>query len=107
MSKSMNRDMEKKRIVLWELSCRTASELPAPELPAAVEAVRLQSGSSGGVLRELNWRRSYVAAPADEQLRLGSGGVSSAPEKGIALPELRASAEFPPPELLVRWSIKS
>jgi hypothetical protein len=54
----MNRDMEKKRIVLRELSCRTASELPAPELPAAVEAVRPQSGSSGGVLRELNWRRS-------------------------------------------------
>ena len=50
--KSMNRDMEKKRIVLRELSCRTASELPAPELPAAV---RPQSGS---VLRELNWRRS-------------------------------------------------
>ena len=56
--KSMNRDMEKKRIVLRELSCRTASELPAPELPAAVEAVRPQSGSSGGALRELNWRRS-------------------------------------------------
>ncbi|CAL8379008.1 unnamed protein product [Boreogadus saida] len=87
----MNRDMEKKGIVLRELSCRTASELPAPKLPdyspAAVEAIRPQSGSSGGVLRELNWRRSQVAAPADEQLRLGfgssSGGVSSAPEKGI------------------------
>ena len=38
-----------------------------------------------------------------------SGGVSSAPEKGIALPELscRASAKFPPQELLVRWSTKS
>ena len=53
--KSMNRDMEKKRIVLRELSCRTASQLPAPELPAAVKAVQPQSGS---VLRELNWRRS-------------------------------------------------
>ncbi|CAL8336550.1 unnamed protein product [Boreogadus saida] len=50
--KSMNRDMEKKGIVLRELSCRTASELPVPELPADV---RPQSGS---VLRELNWRRS-------------------------------------------------
>ena len=56
--KSMNRDMEKKWIVLRGLSGRTASELPAPELPAIVEAVRPQSGSSGGVLRELNWRRS-------------------------------------------------
>ena len=56
--KSMNRDMEKKRILLRELNCGTASELPAPELPAAVEAVRLQSGSLGGVLRELNWRQS-------------------------------------------------
>ena len=38
-----------------------------------------------------------------------SGGVSLAPEKGIELPELscRASAEFPPPELLVQWSTKS
>ena len=53
--KSMNRDMEKKRIVLRELSCRTNSEFPAPELPATVEAVRPQSGS---VLRELNCRRS-------------------------------------------------
>ena len=52
---SMNRDMEKKRIALRELSCRTASELLASELPAAVEAARPQSG---GVLRELKWRRS-------------------------------------------------
>jgi hypothetical protein len=51
----MNRDMEKKRIVLRELSCRTAAQLLAPELPAAVEAVRPQSSS---VLRELNWCRS-------------------------------------------------
>ncbi|CAL8300480.1 unnamed protein product [Boreogadus saida] len=67
--KSMNRDMEKKGIVLRELSCRTASELPAPKLLdyslAAVEAIRPQSGSSGGVLRELNWRRCWMAAPVD------------------------------------------
>ena len=56
--KSMKRDMEKKRIVLRDLSCRNASKLPAPELLAPDEAVRPQSGSSGGVLRELNWRRS-------------------------------------------------
>ena len=56
--KSMNRNMENKRIVLRELSCRTASELPAPELPAAVEAIWPQSGSSSSVLRELNWRQS-------------------------------------------------
>ena len=31
--KSMNRDMEEKGIVLRELSCRTAAELPAPVLP--------------------------------------------------------------------------
>ncbi|CAL8335917.1 unnamed protein product [Boreogadus saida] len=37
------RDMEKKRIVLRELSCRTASELPAPELPVTVEAGRRRS----------------------------------------------------------------
>ena len=59
----MNRDMEKKGIVLRELSCRTASELPAPKLPdyspSTVEAIRPQSGSSGGVLRELNWCRSW------------------------------------------------
>ena len=56
--KSMNRDMEEKGIVLREMSCRTAAALPAPELPATVEAGRPQSGSSGGVLREQNWRRS-------------------------------------------------
>ena len=47
----MNRDMEEKGIVLRELSCWTASQLPAPKLPdyspAAVEAVWPQSGSSG------------------------------------------------------------
>ena len=45
--KSMNRDMEKKRIVLRELSCRTASELPAPELPAgrSPAAPEVYSGS--------------------------------------------------------------
>ena len=31
--KSMNRDMEEKGIVLRELSCRTAAELPTPDLP--------------------------------------------------------------------------
>ena len=56
--KSMNRDMEKKRIVFRELSCLTASELPAPELPATVEALQPQSGHSGGVLRELIWHQS-------------------------------------------------
>ncbi|CAL8358382.1 unnamed protein product [Boreogadus saida] len=59
--KSMNRDMEEKEIGLRELSCRTAAS-------AAVEAVRplpklrRQCGSSGGVLRELNCRRSFLAA---------------------------------------------
>ena len=62
--KSMNRDMENKRIVLRELSCRTASELPAPELPdwctPGAELAPKLGGSSSG-----------LAAPADEQLRLG------------------------------------
>ncbi|CAL8336055.1 unnamed protein product [Boreogadus saida] len=114
----MNRDMEKKRIVLRELSCRT-SELPTPELPdcspAAVEAFRPQSGSSGGLggspaaqLREYN---PFLLHVSSSRLPFGgsSGGVSSAPEKGIVLPELscRASAEFPALELLVRWSTES
>ena len=69
--KSMNRDMEKKRIVLRELSCRTASELPAPELPAAAEAVRPQSGSSGGAAQ---------ASVAVRKLRHGElGGSPTAP----------------------------
>ena len=76
--------MEEKGIVLPELSCRTAAELPQPELlvrwschlalapvqlpeyttgaaglqPAAVEALQPQSGHSGGVLRELIWHQS-------------------------------------------------
>ena len=58
--------------------CRTAAGLPPPELPdcrqsfgrqsdrwrscpPAAEAVRPPSGSSGGVLRELNCRRSSAA----------------------------------------------
>ncbi|CAL8310449.1 unnamed protein product [Boreogadus saida] len=153
----MNRDIEKKRIGLRELSCRTASELPAPELPAAVR----QCTPGAELVPKLGGSSSGLAAPADD-----SGGVSSAPEKGIVVPELafeyslrtdsdlgsdatatlqafyyfarsleenmdptrkavvaatssdfrdgwilkrscRASAEFPQPELLVRWSTKS
>ena len=64
----MNRDMEEKGIVLRELSCRTAAELPPPELPdgrtAAIEAVR--------------------PPPAVRQLRQGELGGSPA-EKGIVL----------------------
>ncbi|CAL8260848.1 unnamed protein product [Boreogadus saida] len=108
----MNRDMEKKRIVLRELSCRTASQLPVPELPAAVVAVRPQSGRSPAVqaaqLREYN---PFLLHVSSTRLPFGgsSCGLSLAPEKGIVLPELscRASAEFPPSELLVRRSTKS
>ena len=75
--KSMNRDMEKKRIVLRELSCRTASELPVPKLPdyspAAVEAIRpLRRCTPGDELApKLGGSSSGLAAWADEQLRLG------------------------------------
>ncbi|CAL8336539.1 unnamed protein product [Boreogadus saida] len=45
--------MEEKGIVLPELSCRTAPELPPPDCRRI----------SGGVLRELKCRRSLPAAP--------------------------------------------
>ena len=52
--------MEEKGIVLPELSCRTAAELPLPDWPPSKPSVRRrQSGSSGGVLRELNGSRSW------------------------------------------------
>ena len=55
----LNRDMEVKGIVLPELSCRTATEAPPPELPDCCQSfgsssatpaggARSQSGSSGG-----------------------------------------------------------
>ena len=74
----MNRDMEEKGIVLRELSCRTASELPAQELPAAVEAVRpppklqLRGCTPGAELApKLGGSSSGLAPRADEQLRPG------------------------------------
>ncbi|CAL8348993.1 unnamed protein product [Boreogadus saida] len=64
--------------------------------------------SPAAQLREYN---PFLLHVTSSRLPFGgsSGGVSSAPEKGIVLPELRcrASAEFPLPELLVRWSEKS
>ena len=62
MKSILNREMEEKGIVLRELSCRTAAELPAPVLPAC--------------------RRAPPAGPA-------SFGVSSAP--GVHPPELPES----------------
>ena len=72
---SMNRDMEKKGIVLRELRCRTAAELPAPELP---DCRRSFSGSPAalavycGVLRALNYRQSFPASPAGVLRELNS-----------------------------------
>ena len=129
----LNRDMEEKGIVLRELSCRTAAELPAQELSdfrlASAPGVHVperpesfgggrtastaaglppklrQPGSPEAPLREYNLYPPYLLL---RQLRQGKLGGSPA-EKGIVLPELscRASVEFPPPELLVRWSAKS
>ncbi|CAL8335314.1 unnamed protein product [Boreogadus saida] len=88
-------------------SCRPLSK-PSGRRPAAVRQLRRCTPGTE-LAPKLGGSSSRLAAPADEQLRLGSSGVSLAPEKGIVLPELscRASAEFPPPELLVRWSTKS
>jgi hypothetical protein len=43
----MNRDMEEKGIVLRELKCRTAAELPAPELPDCQRSFGSTSGAAG------------------------------------------------------------
>ena len=94
--------MEEKGIALPELSCRSATELPQPDWrrsfggsPAAVRQL-----SSGGTIPF-----SSMSPPPD--CRRGLSG--SPAEKGMVLPELscRDAAEFPPPELLVRWSTKS
>ncbi|CAL8345260.1 unnamed protein product [Boreogadus saida] len=81
----LNREIEEKGIVLRELSCRTAVQLP-----------------------EYTRRNYRTAAEASAAVRQGDLGASPA-VKGIVLPEqsCRASAELPPPELLVHWSTKS
>ncbi|CAL8398631.1 unnamed protein product [Boreogadus saida] len=133
--KSMNRDVEEKGIVLRELSCRTchrapragAAGLPPRPTPAGPSSFGRSSApgvhppeqpesfgrsSSPGVHRQ-SCRTAAAASAADRRLRRRpdchrSFGGSPA-EKGIVLPELscRAAAEFPLPELLVRWSTKS
>ena len=132
--KSMNRDMEEKGILLRELSCRTASELPTPELPYCRRAPPAGPASFGGSsapgvhppeqpesfgrssapgVHRQSCRTAAAASAADRWLRRrpdchrSYGGIPA--EKGIVLPELscRAATEFPLPELLVHWSTKS
>ncbi|CAL8398198.1 unnamed protein product [Gadus morhua 'NCC'] len=120
--KSINRDMEEKGIVAWELSCRTAAELPARELlgcrrsfAVTAEAAGItpkpsgrQSGNSGGPpgAEKSGGGRSVAV----RQLSSGSAIPFSSMSPPCLL--LRAagvllSCRQPPPELLVRWSTKS
>ena len=50
--------MDEKGIALWELSCRTAAELPALELPASA-AVQLPEYTAGLLRRRPDCRRSF------------------------------------------------
>ena len=79
--------MEEKGIVPQELSCRTAAELPPPELPPKL----------GRQLRQLRWQElGGRSSAAVRQLRRRKGWYSRS-----------LAAELPQPELLVRWSTKS
>ncbi|CAL8274424.1 unnamed protein product [Boreogadus saida] len=67
--KSMNRDMDEKGIALRELSCRTAAELPAPELPDCGRSFGGTAGSAGLPPSKLfGCHRSFGGCPA-AQLR--------------------------------------
>ena len=153
---TLDRDMEEKGIVLRELSCRTTTKLPPPDLPAlaavqlleytrrssrvASTAVQLPEytrrssrwlrrqfssrstspelpdcGISSAEVRELSSGSaipfSSMSPPTDSRRSFvaSSGGGNSAAvwqRKGL-YSRSSAAAEFPPPELLVRWSTKS
>ncbi|CAL8360933.1 unnamed protein product [Boreogadus saida] len=102
----MNRDMEEKGILLRELSCRAAAELPAPDLPG-LAAVQLpeytrRSSRKASVAVQLP---EYTAGAAGLPLkpRRQSGGGSSA-----AVPQLSSgSRSLSPPCLLLRNSAKA
>ena len=84
----MNRDMEEKGIVLRELSCRNAAELPPP-------------GAAG--LPPKLWRQSAGGSSAAvRQLSAGSTipfcSMSPTPDSGC-----RAAAQLPRPEQLVHF----
>ncbi|CAL8341455.1 unnamed protein product [Boreogadus saida] len=83
----MNRDMEEKGIVLRELSCRTAAELPAPELPDC----RRQSCSAAGS------PAVYSGAELPPKLSGCSGGCPLGAEKsrGVVLPLLGTRSTSP------------
>ena len=110
----MNRDMKEKGIVLRKLSNRTAAELPSPEQPdcrqrrsswtaaEALASVRPPSkpsgsGSSGGVLRELNCHRCFPGAPAGVLRELKSLPVVAWRQSGSSAPGVQSLS---PPCLL-------
>ncbi|CAL8333908.1 unnamed protein product [Boreogadus saida] len=80
---SMNRDMEEKGIVLRELSCRTAAELPAQELS--------DYHRSSAVVRQLleYTRRSGRKASAAVQLPEYTAGAAGVPQKLRRRPDCR------------------
>ncbi|CAL8335985.1 unnamed protein product [Boreogadus saida] len=84
----MNGDMEAKGIVLRELSCRTAAELPPPELRASA-AVQLPEYTAGAAELPL------AEAPA------GGARQRSSPRRGGAAGKLRRqfSSRSTPPGL--------
>ncbi|CAL8326581.1 unnamed protein product [Boreogadus saida] len=97
---SMNRDTEGKGIVLRELSCRTAAEIPTPELPdccfggSSAPGVHRRSRSdaaeASAAVRQL--RRCTPGAELPPKLSGCSGGCPPGAEKSGGF------AEFPPAE---------
>ena len=75
--------MEKNGIVLTELSCRTAAELPPPELPKHLRQSGSSSGGSSAAVRQLSSVSTIpfpsMSPPPDCRRSFsGSGGGSSA-----------------------------
>ena len=109
--KSMNRDMEEKGIVFWELSCRTAAELPAPELPDCRQApprrtsqLRRQfssrstpAGAAGKLRRQFSSRSTLPELPD------GFDGVVARRQSGSTAPGVQSLS---PPCLLLRTATR-
>ena len=85
------------------------SPLPSNQSIDKIIRTSGQGALSGGTRRSTSL--SLPAAPPElpDCRRSFSGSPEDMEKNGIVLPELscQAAAEFPPPELLVRWSTKS
>ncbi|CAL8372658.1 unnamed protein product [Boreogadus saida] len=82
----MNCDMEEKGIVLRELSCRTAAELPAPELPDCCRSCPPPKpfGRYGASAAVRQFRRCTPGAEMPPKLSGCSGGCPLGAENPAA-----------------------